>query len=384
VFVLHLSIRDYLDGAVKFLLVRQTRWKRSDGTPLLGMPARQTFVAGGEARDGQSLEPFVAEEAEGELRLGEDEYLIDLELDAVTVRDVSPGAGEETEFVVYPVDVWLAKEVRSRLAQQVEAVWLTPQEILDRTDVSFTSRAVVAAVLKRETEHPERPLLAGVAEKPTMEMLALRWHARNRSGVRCVGWGELNDILAAGDRAFNLLVPDPYLRYQNQGYGLTFSFFTHKDAQDLHLHGFPTVEIYGVLSGGPLEIWWKPKHARGAGAWSRRLVDERGFIEVGPEQCHIVKWAKEGVGVVVKGGPGPLAGVGAQGVAGKTRCEGCSCRKPPELIELEETATSRWRVGLTTHVSVTLLRNSSFVLCLPSCFRSSSIASTGFMSESTL
>lgn len=36
--------------------------------------------------------------------------------------------------------------------------------------------------------------------------------------------------------------------------------------------------------------------------------------------------------------------------------------------------------GSARHVKVTLLRNSALVLCLPSCFRSSSIASTGFMS----
>jgi len=338
VFVLHLLIRDCVDGVVRFLLVRHSRWKKPDGTPYLSMPAKKTFVARGESRDGQSLEPFVAEIAEGDLNLGPDDYLIDQELDAVPVVDRSPGTGMETEYVLYPVDVWLAKPVRTRLGEGLDEAWLTPQEIIDHADTSSTSRAVAAAVLQREAERPERSLLAGVADAPTMEMLALRWHARNRSGVRCVEWDELNGILAAGDRAFNLLVPDPYLRYQNQGYGLTFSFFTHKDAQDLHLHGFPTVEIYGVLSGGPLEIWWKPKHARGAAAWSRREIDPLGFIEVGPEQCHIVKWANDGVGVVVKGGPGPLAGVGAQGVAGKTRCAGCTCRKPPELIELERTA----------------------------------------------
>ena len=76
------------------------------------------------------------------------------------------------------------------------------------------------------------------------------------------GQEDAGQILGLGDRAFNLRVADPYLPYQMQGVGFTWSFFTHKDPQDCHVHGAPVVELYGILEGS-LEIWWKPYYERG-------------------------------------------------------------------------------------------------------------------------
>jgi hypothetical protein len=268
----------------------------------------------------------------------------------------SPGQGERTRYDVYPADVWVTVPAREGLAAALNGAWLRPDEILAHPDMSPTTTAVLNALLEREAKltqkyafHPEdegqpeapRRLFQDVPSKPTMDMLALCWHYRNRSGVRCLSWDEIRSILDAGDRAFNLLVADPYLRYQNQGYGLTFSFFTHKDRQDLHLHGHPIVEIYGVLSGGPLEIWSKPKHDRGSSAWSRRQIEPLGFAEIGPEHCHIVRWLGEGIGVVFKAGTPQMAGVGRQGVYGKTVCGDCGCCKPLEVVEVEKQFAAR-------------------------------------------
>jgi hypothetical protein len=167
-----------------------------------------------------------------------------------------------------------------------------------------------------------------VADRASMDALALQWLSQNRTGVRHLSGEKLIEILAAGNRAFNLRVADPYLRYQMQGLGFTWSFFTHKDPQDCHVHGAPVVEIYGVLSGR-LEVWWKPYHDRGTSAWSHRILESGDWLEVDSLQCHIVHWLTEGHGVVFKAGPGPSAEVG------KTPCADCPCIKPPAVVELE-------------------------------------------------
>ena len=58
------------------------------------------------------------------------------------------------------------------------------------------------------------------------------------------------------------------------------------------------------------------------------------WMEVEALHCHAVRWHGEGKGVVFKVGPGPHAGVGRLGVAGKTKCDACLSMKPRELCEL--------------------------------------------------
>src|SRR5262249_19162728 len=147
-----------------------------------------------------------------------------------------------------------------------------------------TAREVFTALKARHRQYtatpPERPrdrlqaealrrLFGPVPERPSMDALALKWLSQNLGGVRHLPKETLDAILDAGSRAFNLRVADPYLRYQMQGLGFTWSFFTHKDPQDVHVHGAPVVEIYGVLAGR-LEVWWKPYYERGTAAWCHR------------------------------------------------------------------------------------------------------------------
>ena len=142
-------------------------------------------------------------------------------------------------------------------------------------------------------------------------------------------------IVDAGDRAFNLRVADPYLRYQMQGQGFTWSFFTHKDKQDCHVHGAPIVEIYGILEG-EMEIWSKPYYERGTSAWSHRILAAGDWLEVDSLQCHIVHWLGKGKGVVFKAGPGPLAEVGRLGVKGED---------PVQRVPVHEAGASVIRLG---------------------------------------
>ena len=349
--VLHVLLRDVAAGIVRFFMMPHSRWKGSDGDPYWTFPTKKTVLAPErQFQNGETVETFVDAVMQRDLGLAPDDYLLDQELAPSVAEVESPGSGEPTRYEIYPVDVWLPRRLRERLPSATGGAWLRPDEILAHAHVSPTTALAVESVLRREAEldqryganpadesRPDVPrrLLRGVPEGPTMDMLALRWNFRKRSGVRCLEWSEIQTMLDAGGRALNLLVADPYLSYQNQGFGLTFSFFTHKDKQDLHLHGQPTHEIYGVLSGGPLEFWWKPKHARGSSAWSRRVIEPLGWAEVEPEQCHIVRWLGEGVGVVFKAGPGQLAGVGRQGICGKTPCAGCACQMPEGVIECE-------------------------------------------------
>jgi hypothetical protein len=83
--------------------------------------------------------------------------------------------------------------------------------------------------------------------------------------------------------------------YQMQGIEFTWSFFTHRDPQDCHVHGAPVVELYGVLEGS-LEVWWKPYYERGTSAWSHRVLQAGDWLEVDSLQCHIVHWLTVGRG----------------------------------------------------------------------------------------
>ncbi len=134
---------------------------------------------------------------------------------------------------------------------------------------------------------------------------------------------------------------DPYLPYQKQGLGFTWSFFTPKDPQDLHVHGLPAVEIYGVFEGR-LQLWHKPMNQRGACTWIYLTLQPGDWAEVEPLHCHFACWLdREGLGTVVKAaGEGELAGVGKLGVAGKTTCKDCNmkpqCLPHPHMEKLIE------------------------------------------------
>jgi hypothetical protein len=348
--VVHLLIRSQPEGGpVCFLVYPHATWK-----PYLILPAKKTVIEQPLAHSlrGSSLEHFLEDVLQVDLKLADDDYVLEQELVPVGVEMVSPSSGLMTHYTIYPVDVWVKPAGHEALRAAVQGEWLTCDEALADSRLSPTAAAVFRLVQKREKELDEtykkdaeaeqkpgapRRLLRALAERPTMDALALKWLSHNRGGVRHLPKQTLDAILDAGPRAFNLRVADPYLRYQCQGLGFTWSFFTHKDRQDLHVHGIPVVEIYGVLEGR-LEVWWKPYHDRGTSAWCRQELAAGDWLEVDSLQCHIVHWLTEGKGVVFKAGPGPLAGVGRLGVEGKMRCQEqgmCLCMKPPQVQRLE-------------------------------------------------
>jgi hypothetical protein len=350
--VVHLLIRNQQDGAVCFLVYPHDKWKDKAGHALWTLPSKKTVVHGLDFdpfQQGTSLERFLEDVLKQDLGLDSDDYALEQELEPVQVEWASPTQqGILTQYTIYPLDVWVAPACREKLRGKVHGEWLTCEAAVKDSRLSATAQAVFRLVSERERvlEHtyafqpekeqqPEAPrrLLREVAPRPTMAALARKWLSHNRSGVRHLKKDELDEILAAGGRAFNLRVADPYLRYQMQGLGFTWSFFTERDPQDLHVHGAPTVEIYGVLEGR-LEIWWKAYHDRGTSAWCHRVLEVGDWLEVDSLQCHIVRWLGPGKGVVFKAGPGPLAEVGRLGVKGKTPCGECPCMKPPEVVKL--------------------------------------------------
>lgn len=350
VHIVELLIRERVDGQVKFLLHPHSRWRpTSGGEPYLVFPTRKTITDLGEPfRRGEPIERFIDDLMRREFGLADEDYAINEEIGPVEVTMPAIKSGELKQFVIYPVDVWVSPGRRESLCSTMGGLWLSPTEAIAHPRTAPTVRSVMSSILERESglearyskepaeeardEMPKR-LLAGVAEKPGMYLLASKWFARNKGGVRYLPGKTVADVLAAGNRAFNLRVADPYLRYQRQGVGFTWSFFTHKDGQDIHVHSAPTVEIYGVIEGR-LEAWWKPYHDQGTSAWSCQVLGPGDWLEVEALQCHAVAWQGEGLGVVFKAGPGPLAEVGRLGVKGKTTCDGCICMKPREVCEL--------------------------------------------------
>jgi len=356
--VVHLLIRDEQGGKVRFLVYPHDKWLKTAHQPYLVLPTKKAvgdplaaFIRG------VPVEELVDAILREDLHLGEDDCALEEELVPVRTTMRSPSTGRRTTYTVYPIDIWVDPVQREPLRARVNGQWLTCRRAVGHPQVSPTARSVFELILQRERRlnrryraRPEaeqkprapRRLVKGVPDRPSIDALAMRWFSRNKAGVRHLPRQVLNEILDAGDRAFNLRVADPYLRYQMQGVGFTWSFFTHKDKQDVHVHGAPVVEIYGILEGR-MEVWWKPYCDRGTSAWNHQILDEGDWVEVDSLQCHIVHWLAEGRGVVFKAGPGPLAGVGRIGTEGKTSCKDCpySCVKPQEVIDLQRSLSGR-------------------------------------------
>lgn len=350
VHLLEILIREQCEDGVAFLLQPHPTWRPpAGGETYLEFPTKKIIRDISEpVRRGVPIEQFVDDVMQKLLQLTEEDYAIEAEVSPIDEVIPAVHAGIQKHFVVYAVDVWVAPARREQVRAQLDGVWLTPEAASLNSRTAPTARRVMQHLRDREAvlearysanpqdelkdEQPKR-LLRGVGDRPSMYALASKWFAKNKGGVRYLPGGVIDEVLATGDRAFNLRVADPYLRYQRQGVGFTWSFFTHKDGQDIHVHSAPTVEIYGVLEG-QLEMWWKPYHDQGASAWSRQTIGPGDWLEVEALQCHAVRWIGEGKGVVFKAGPGPLAGVGRLGVTGKTKCDTCVCMKPKEVCDL--------------------------------------------------
>ena len=250
--------------------------------------------------------------------------------EGTTIR--SPGLSQV--WNLYPVNISLTDEAAKRLDDPSrEWAWWTIDEVL----ASAEEPNVLAVARLIKANHSD--LMKSARRVPSMEALASHWVHRQKDGVRIVRRDDIRSILDAGNRAFNIRVADPYLPYQRQGLGFTWSFFTPKDKQDLHVHGMPAVEIYAVIEGR-LQLWSKPINQRGVRTWQCTMLGPGDWAEVEPLTCHFACWMdSEGYGTVIKAaGEGELAGVGRIGVAGKTVCQDCSmhsqCCIPPRLLEL--------------------------------------------------
>jgi hypothetical protein len=288
-------------------------------------------------RPAEDLYHALVRPMEGDLGMPEGSYFPEDELKPIPSAGESPRyPGLTKHWHLYPVVVSLTEEGRQRLESlPIKAVWLDLEGILSQ------AREPNVRAIAEYLRGPGAERLATIGMKPSMDALASRWAASQQDGFRVLRGGQLREILDAGSRAFNLRVADPYLPYQRQGFGFTWSFFTPKDKQDVHVHGLPAVEIYGVLEGH-LQIWHKPMNQRGVRTWQCRTMGSGDWAEVEPLTCHFACWlAPHGLGTVLKAAAGgELAGVGKLGVSGKTTCQYCNacpqCVIPPALQELTD------------------------------------------------
>jgi hypothetical protein len=360
VHIVHLLIRQNLPGGqVGFLVYPHERWKAPEGTPYLALPAKKTVAEPlAEFLQGTPLDAYIDQIVKDELKVPADAYALEQELEAAEVEWLSPTHKDEqgqpllTRYTVYPIDHWIAPAEREPLRQRVQGAWLTCDEALAHPQLSPTARPLFTKLKERHEGFLSKPpdkekqkrdalqaealrrMFSAVPDRPSMDALARKWLGHNLRGVRHLDKKTLDEILDVGNRAFNLRVADPYLPYQMQGVGFTWSFFTERDKQDCHVHGAPVVEIYGVLEG-QLEVWSKPYYERGTSAWSHRILEAGDWLEMDSLQCHIVRWLSRGKGVVFKASPGPLAEVGKLGVKGKTPCTDCGGMKPEQVSQME-------------------------------------------------
>lgn len=308
------------DGEVRFLVMPK--------------PGGLSFPAT-KYRQGEDIYSALVRPMEEDLGLPPDTYFPEEELPMIQNAGESPRyPGLSRRWYLYPVDVSLRAKAMEAIQKAGEAEWLTLDSLLDR--VEEPNLHVIGTSLKKEREGD---LLHNVHPGPSMDALASHWSARNEGGVRILRKNGIEEILDAGSRALNLRVADPYLAYQKQGLGFTWSFFTFKDRQDVHVHGMPAVEIYGILEGEML-LWEKPMNQRGARVWTCHRLGPGDWAEVAPLNCHFACWVgQKGLGTVIKAAAsGKLAGVGKIGEAGKTVCKDCSvrsqCLMHPLLEEL--------------------------------------------------
>jgi len=308
------------DGNVQFLMVRK------QGHP--------TFPPT-KFRPGENLNKALARPLEEDLNLPPRSYYPEEELEMIPNHgDSMRYPGLTKQWYLYPVTLSLTPDAVKKLeTQNKDAEWMTLNRVL--SDIREPNVLKIAAYIKEK-----RPdLLDTMDVAPSMDALASDWAARNGGGIRVVRYRELQEILDVGSRAFNLRVADPYLPYQKQGLGFTWSFFTPKDKQDIHVHGQPAVEIYGVLEGR-LQIWFKPMNQRGVHSWQKMTLEAGDWAEVDALFCHFAFWIEpEGKGTVIKAAAGgELAGVGKIGQAGKTVCKDCNvktqCMQHPRMMEL--------------------------------------------------
>jgi hypothetical protein len=263
--VVQLLIRRQHDGQVEFLLYPHEHWRSASGQPYWTLPTKLT-VADPLAPflRGTPIDEFVGLVAREDLQLDDEAYAIEQELEAVETELPSPthrdadGQPLLTHYTLYPIDLWVRPDQREPLRSRLKGEWFSADRAKDDARLSPTARTVLVTLRTRETRFQEDPpedprgklqagavrrLFGTVPDRPGVDALANKWLASNGSGVRHLPRETLDAILDAGSRAFNLRVADPYLRYQMQGVGFTWSFFTHKDPQDCHVHGAPVVEI---------------------------------------------------------------------------------------------------------------------------------------------
>lgn len=350
VHIVQLLIRDKVAKGVGFLVCPMPGWTDAKtGQPYLSLPTKKT-VADSEAPSlhGESLEVFVNAVMEGQFGLEPDEFAIEQEMGSVRHRGPAVKSKVRKDFTLCPVDVWVRPDKRAALREQLGGQYLTCGEILKHPLGSPQLREVFGYLARLENELAQRDardaaaaadeeslhrLMVSVPDRPSMYALARRWFNRNPGGVRHLPKAVLDDVLAAGEGAFELRVANPWLRYQLPGQGFAWSFFTHKEGQVIHIHSAPVVEVYGVIEGR-LEIWSKPYYNRGTSAWSHEIVEAGGWIEVNALQCHFVHWLGAGKGVIFRAGTGLQAEAGRLGVGGQTPCDRCTCVKPPEVLKL--------------------------------------------------
>jgi hypothetical protein len=336
-------MKNETSSVVLFCIVRRKREGTSDIEYLL-MPKigyEPSFPAT-KFRIGEELYTALGRICTGDLLLEEHSFFPETELPMIENRKESRHyPGLEKDYYLFPVELSLAGNAWQQLEKKSNLLWYTLDEISGKTNEPNIQAIVrqLSEITAYDNKQDGNPVMGPVKKNPSMDALASMWAKQNNEGVRKLEKNTIINILNSGNRALNLRVADPYLPYQRQGLGFTWSFFTPKDKQDIHLHGQPAVEIYGVFEG-QFVMWHKPMYERGALVWKREVLNPGDWIEVEALHCHFGYWSsKEGYGTVLKAaGTGELAGVGRIGVSGKTVCKECpvekQCQKHPEMLPI--------------------------------------------------
>jgi hypothetical protein len=320
---------------VLYCLLRQkTQGEESARLLLIRKHGQPTFPPT-KFRLGEDLYHALVRPMEEDLGLPPGSYFVEEELPMIPNAGESPRyPGLSKRWYLYPVVVSLTEEACKRLENSSQQLlWWRVDEI-----PLYAQEPNVLAIASYLPKY-RHDLLAQVSRGPSMDAMASRWCAAQQGGVRVVKGADIRRILDAGSGAFELRAAAPYKPYQKQGLGFTWSFLTPKDTPDVHVHGLPAVEIYGVLEGR-LQLWHKPMNQRGVRTWQCQTLQAGDWAEIEPLHCHLACWlTPQGLAAMVKSSTvGELPGIGKLGVSGKTTCDHCNVQRQcvihPQMLEL--------------------------------------------------
>ena len=120
---------------------------------VLSFPTKKTVRDDTSAMlQGQSVEAYINDVMQEDLRLRDEDYVLEQELPPTSAELTSPSTGKMTHYTIYPLATWVDPEKLGDLQKNVNGEWLSCEDGLKHPRVSETAKHVFQSLLDREAE----------------------------------------------------------------------------------------------------------------------------------------------------------------------------------------------------------------------------------------